>query len=87
MTLLSCSLQCIKFFDFHTAKLEKTLVLSCSVLSITLHRDSGLLAVVCDDRVVRLIDIETRRVVRELRGHRSRVLDLVSATLSPPVWR
>lgn len=70
----------VNFFDFHTAKLEKTLVLPCSALSTTLHRDSGLLAAVCDDRIVRLIDIETRRVVRELRGHRSRVLDL---TFSP----
>ncbi|KAH9843207.1 Utp21-domain-containing protein [Rhodofomes roseus] len=70
----------VNFFDFHTAKLEKTLVLPCSALSIALHRDSGLLAVVCDDRVVRLVDIETRIVVRELRGHRGRVLDL---TFSP----
>lgn len=67
----------LQFFDFHTAKLEKTLLLPCSALSMTLQRDSGLLAVVCDDRVVRLVDIETRNVVRELRGHRGRTLDLV----------
>ena len=44
---------------------------------ILLHRDSGLLAVICDDLVVRIVDIETRRVVRELKGFRGRILDLV----------
>lgn len=49
-----------------------------TITQINLNRDSGLLAVVCDDLVVRLIDIETRRIVRELAGFRGRVLDLVS---------
>ncbi|KAL6305314.1 Utp21-domain-containing protein [Sparassis latifolia] len=70
----------INFFDFHTAKLEDTLVLSSAVVSITLQRDNGLLAVICDDLVVRVIDIETRKIVRELGGFRGRVLDL---TFSP----
>ncbi|KAH9857144.1 Utp21-domain-containing protein [Lenzites betulinus] len=70
----------INFFDFHTAALENTLVLPSAAVSITLHRDSGLLAVICDDLVVRIIDIETRRIVRELGGFRGRVLDL---TFSP----
>ncbi|KAI0672967.1 Utp21-domain-containing protein [Trametes maxima] len=70
----------INFFDFHTAVLEHTLVLPSAAVSVTLHRDSGLLAVICDDLVVRIIDIETRRIVRELGGFRGRVLDL---TFSP----
>ncbi|KAJ6630596.1 Utp21-domain-containing protein [Mycena sp. CBHHK59/15] len=70
----------INFFDFHTTKLEHTLVLPSTAVSILLHRDSGLLAVVCDDMVVRVLDIETRRVVRELGGFRGRVLDI---TFSP----
>ena len=45
--------------------------------SILLHRDSGLLAVICDDFVVRIVDIETRRIVRELKGFRGRILDVV----------
>jgi U3 small nucleolar RNA-associated protein 21 len=52
-------------------------VLPSTAVSILLHRDSGLLAVVCDDMVVRIVDIETRRVVRELGGFRGRVLDIV----------
>ncbi|KAJ7741593.1 Utp21 specific WD40 associated putative domain-containing protein [Mycena maculata] len=70
----------INFFDFHTTKLEHTLTLPSTAVSILLHRDSGLLAVVCDDMVVRIVDIETRRVVRELGGFRGRVLDI---TFSP----
>ncbi len=66
-----------KFFDFHTASLEETVILPSAAVSIVLHSDSGLLAVICDDLVVRIVDIETRRVVRELTGFRSHVLDLV----------
>ncbi|KAF7967205.1 hypothetical protein HWV62_35121 [Athelia sp. TMB] len=49
-----------------------------STLDGTINRDSGLLAVVCDDMVVRVVDIETRRIVRELGGSRGRILDIVS---------
>jgi U3 small nucleolar RNA-associated protein 21 len=66
-----------QFFDFHTTRLEETLVLPSAATSILLHRDSGLLAVVCDDLAVRIVDIETRRIVRELKGFRGRVLDTV----------
>ena len=68
----------IQFFDFQTTKLEHTLVLPSSAPSILLHRDNGLLAIICDDMVVRIVDIETRRIVRELAGFQSRVLDIVS---------
>ncbi|PFH51760.1 hypothetical protein AMATHDRAFT_141834 [Amanita thiersii Skay4041] len=66
----------LNFFDFQTTKLEHSLALPSAVVSITLNRDSGLLAVVCDDMVVRVIDIETKRVVREFGGFRGRVLDI-----------
>jgi U3 small nucleolar RNA-associated protein 21 len=67
----------LQFFDFHSTKLEHTLVLPSAAVSISLHRDSNLLAVVCDDMIVRIVDIETRRVVRDLGGFRGRVLDIV----------
>ncbi|KAF5369178.1 hypothetical protein D9615_009977 [Tricholomella constricta] len=70
----------INFFDFQTTKLEHTLVLPSTAVSIILHSDNGLLAVVCDDMVVRIIDIETRRIVREMGGFRGRILDI---TFSP----
>ncbi|KAJ9104508.1 hypothetical protein QFC21_002004 [Naganishia friedmannii] len=70
----------LNFFEFHTTQLEHTMTLPSNVTQVNLNRDSGLLAVVCDDLVVRLIDIETRRIVRELAGFKGRVLDL---TFSP----
>ncbi|KZT26384.1 Utp21-domain-containing protein [Neolentinus lepideus HHB14362 ss-1] len=66
----------VNFFDFHSAKLDHSIVLPSSAVSITLQQDSGLLAVVCDDLIVRVIDIETQRIVRELGGFRGRVLDI-----------
>lgn len=53
-------------------------MLPSTAVSILLHRDNGLLAVISDDMVVRIIDIETRRIVRELGGFHGRVLDIVS---------
>ncbi len=44
---------------------------------MSLHRDNGLLAVICDDMIVRILDIETKKIVRELGGFRGRILDIV----------
>lgn len=70
-----------QFFDFHTSKLEHTLIMPATIVSITLQRDSGLLAVTCDDLAVRLVDIETHRIVREFGGFGGRVLDVVGLPL------
>lgn len=69
----------LQFFDFHTTTLEHTMKLPANITFMDLHRDSGLLAVVCDDLIVRVLDIETRRIVRELSGPRRPILDMVSA--------
>ncbi|KAG1827105.1 Utp21 specific WD40 associated putative domain-containing protein [Suillus subaureus] len=67
----------MNFFNFHACTLDQVVVLPTPVSSIMLQRDSGLLAVVCDDMVVRIIDIETRRIVRELAcGVHGRILDI-----------
>jgi len=42
-----------------------------------LQRDSNLLAIISDDFCIRIFDIETRRLVRELSGFSARVLDVV----------
>lgn len=44
-----------------------------------------MLAVVCDDLVVRIIDIETRRIVREMGGFLGSVLDVVRAINDLPM--
>ncbi|OCF33495.1 U3 small nucleolar RNA-associated protein 21 [Kwoniella heveanensis BCC8398] len=67
----------IYFFDFHTTALVHAVQLSTSITTLSLNRDSGLLAITCDDLVVRLLDVETRRIVRELRGFKGRILDVV----------
>ncbi|KAL1693333.1 Utp21 specific WD40 associated putative domain-containing protein [Schizophyllum commune] len=51
-----------------------------AITALHLHRDSGLLAVPCDDLAVRVVDLETRAVVRVLRGFGGRVMDV---TFSP----
>lgn len=67
-----------QFFDFHSTKLEHVLILPSNAVSIMLQRDNGLLASICDDNVIRVVDVETRAVVREFSGFRGRVLDLAS---------
>lgn len=68
----------MQFFDFHTTALEHVLVLPSTASQILLQRDSNLLGVLCDDLVVRIVDIETHRIVRELSGFRGRILDIAS---------
>ncbi len=66
----------LSWFDFSSASLLHRIPVSASgISSIQLHRDSNLLLVISDDLVLRLIDIETRRVVREFVGFRGRILD------------
>jgi U3 small nucleolar RNA-associated protein 21 len=67
----------MQLFDFQTMTLRESIVLPANITSIVLHRENGLLAVTCDDLTVRIIDIETRRIVRELSGFRGAILDLV----------
>jgi len=45
-----------------------------------LHRGNNLAALATADFVVRIFDVETRRVVRVFQGHGGRVTDLVSDT-------
>ncbi|KDQ12262.1 hypothetical protein BOTBODRAFT_189275 [Botryobasidium botryosum FD-172 SS1] len=66
----------LNFFDFHSTKLDHVLILPSPAVQIVLQRDSGLLAVLCDDLCVRIVDIETQRIVREMNGFRGRILDV-----------
>ncbi|KZP01180.1 Utp21-domain-containing protein [Calocera viscosa TUFC12733] len=66
----------LHFFDFHTTEPQRVVTLPSGAASVVLHRGNNLLAVNCDDLVVRIVDIETQRTVRELKGFRGKVLDL-----------
>ncbi|PWY98745.1 beta-transducin [Testicularia cyperi] len=66
----------LHWFDFSTTELLHRASISASgISSISLHSDSNLLIVISDDLVLRLVDIETRRTVREFVGFRGRILD------------
>lgn len=67
-----------QFFDFHSSALQQTLNIGCSISSTLLQRDNNLLALVCDDFTIKLLDIETKRVIREFFGFRGRIVDIVS---------
>ena len=56
---------------------------SSSADAMTLHADSNMLAVSCGDRVLRIVDLETRRIVREL-DCRARIRDVVRPPPSLP---
>ncbi|ORX58325.1 WD40 repeat-like protein [Hesseltinella vesiculosa] len=70
----------VKIWDFKTAQLLETITLDAPVVMIRYLRDNDLLAVVCDDLGIRIIDVETYKIVREFWGHRNRITDM---TFSP----
>ena len=67
----------VQYYDFHKSTLLESTRLPAGITSISLQRDNNLMACVCDDFTVRMIDIETRRIVREFSGYRGRIIDLV----------
>ncbi|GLD95882.1 hypothetical protein PINS_up004560 [Pythium insidiosum] len=66
----------LKWWDFRSQQLVYELSTASSIAQIELHRDSHLLAVACDDHVIRVYDVSTRRLVRRFQGHSHRVTDL-----------
>ncbi|KAI5310753.1 hypothetical protein KEM55_002591 [Ascosphaera atra] len=70
-TVISCGLDGkVKFWDFLTGKLMHELDWSplCSINGLRYNRSGDLLAFSCDDLSIRVIDIETKNLVRELWG-------------------
>ncbi|CEG81199.1 hypothetical protein RMATCC62417_15426 [Rhizopus microsporus] len=67
----------IKIWDIKTAKVIHTIDLESPVVAIRYHMDNDLLAVACDDLGIRVVDLETHKVIREFWGHRNRITDFV----------
>ena len=70
-TVVSCSLDGkIKFWDFLTGILRHEIdwYPMTAITASRYHRPSDLIALSCDDLSIRIIDIETRKLVRELWG-------------------
>lgn len=77
-SLVSTSLDgTIIFWSFSTGQVLRRLRLNeTSVLRMKYNSVSNLIALSCDDLCIRIVDIETRRVVRELWGCIGQVNDL-----------
>jgi len=70
-TVISCSLDGkIKFWDFETGLLHHEIDWNpmTAITACRYHSASDLLALSCDDLSIRVIDIETRKLVREFWG-------------------
>ena len=77
-TLISCGLDGkIKFWDFHSGLLQNEIDWSpmASIIASQYHRPNDLVALSCDDLSIRVIDIETKKLVRELWGCLGQISD------------
>lgn len=59
-----------------TAQLLKKIDIGSAIVKIDLQRDNGLLAFTCDDLVIRVLDTDIERIVREFTGARGKILDM-----------
>ena len=66
----------VKFWRFKSGRLLTKLVLGTDLNCVRLNRDSGLMAVAMEDFTIRVIDIDTRVVVRQFPGHDGFITDM-----------
>ncbi|KAG9293369.1 hypothetical protein G9A89_007615 [Geosiphon pyriformis] len=75
--LISSSLDgTVKIWDIQTATLTNTIIIASPITNLQLKTDSNLLAIVSDDLCIRVIDVETYKIIREFWGHRNRITDI-----------
>ena len=77
-TVISCGLDGkIKFWDFISGSLREEIDWApmTSIISSQYHRHSDLIAFNCDDLSIRLVDTETKKLVRELWGCLGQISD------------
>ncbi|EXJ92862.1 hypothetical protein A1O3_01416 [Capronia epimyces CBS 606.96] len=76
-TMVSTSLDgSIIYWEFSTGKiLERAMIAGAVPTAIRYNPVSGLLAISCDDLCIRVLDIETRKTVRELWGCVGQIYD------------
>ncbi|KAI8805203.1 Utp21 specific WD40 associated putative domain-containing protein [Cladochytrium replicatum] len=66
----------LKFWDMKNGKVIETLDLSSPVVQMEQHPENELMAIVTDDLCLRVVDQETKRVIREFWAHKSRITDI-----------
>ncbi|KAL8904204.1 MAG: hypothetical protein Q9207_003416, partial [Kuettlingeria erythrocarpa] len=77
-TVISCGLDGkIKFWDFHTGVLKDEIDWSATtaITAAQYYKSSDLVALSCDDLAIRIIDTETKKLVRELWGCLGQISD------------
>ena len=77
-TIFSCSLDGkIKFWDFATGLLQDEIdwYPMSSILASRYHRHNDLIALSCDDLAIRIVDTETKKLVREFWGCLGQICD------------
>ena len=77
-TVVSCGLDGkVKFWDFTSGTLRHELDWHpiASITGLRYQRSSGLIALTCDDLSIRVVDLETRKLVRELLGCIGQITD------------
>lgn len=77
-TIVSCSLDGkVKFWDFNSGNLVDELdwYPMSGVTGIRYHAASDLIALACDDKSIRVVDIETKKTIREFWGCKQAIND------------
>jgi U3 small nucleolar RNA-associated protein 21 len=74
--IISCSLDGkVKFWDFGTGSLVDELDWLTGITGVRYHSSNDLIALTCDDLSIRVVDIETKRTIRELWGCKGGIND------------
>jgi U3 small nucleolar RNA-associated protein 21 len=68
----------IQLWDVVTGKCKQSIETCSPILAIVFHTDSGLIATFSEDMCIRVIDIDTYKIVREFSGHFGKITDIVS---------
>ncbi|EDQ93122.1 uncharacterized protein MONBRDRAFT_13634, partial [Monosiga brevicollis MX1] len=66
----------MKMWSLKTGKLRTKITFKAAVQKVELFRSSNIAAVVTADNVIRLFDLEVKRIVRSFKGHDARITDL-----------
>jgi U3 small nucleolar RNA-associated protein 21 len=66
----------MKCWNMKTRKLQGEMDLGSKIGKIAFHPTTCLVAVACDDGVIRLCDVEAMTIVRRFKGHSDRITDI-----------
>src|SRR3990167_1438352 len=65
----------IRFWGFDKLEVKSSIDIKSSITQMEYDKESNLLAVIADDLVIRIFDVETKRLVRKFKGHKNQITD------------